>query len=480
MAAVASGLLAAPAAASPTTVGTATAPLAGGPRLAGDSLLYSERGSRRIVLRLATAGADPRKLRSEPVPAPPNEEEESPGDFESSNSALAASGERLAYALATTVGNARYQQGRSTVTLLGGTLAGPFGEASTCSSEGIYGPASSTVDVDGPRVASTDCVGRIVVRDYGAGPEPVVATLAPSQGLAASDLALAGDLVAFNAYGIGPSGSSAPTTEVYDWRTGTRLYAVPRATSFDLQPDGTLATARAGDASCDGGRLTWSSPAEPVEHVLPASPCRGDVKLAGGRIATVVRSGAGPRRTLALIALDGAQIDAADLGPLGMQEGEIDYDGRSVAYALRDCSNGSDLLRESAAVPAPRDEPTACETRIRSPRANLARGTSSVAIPIGCPDGCFGVLALRARVGRHVEPIGQAQVLVRPVAPCGPSQELATVTLARAARDAIRARGELTALAALRTRDRDGRDRATKRRIVLRAAGSSARGAQAC
>jgi hypothetical protein len=441
-----------------------------GPRLAGSNLFYGEIGAKRTALQLASGSGERRKLLSAPPPTS-SSDETSPGDYATLRGAIAASEQRLGYAQASAAGNARYQQGNSTVRLFGGGVTGPFAQIASCSNDGIYGPASDAIDADGFRVASTDCAGSIVIRDY-SGPDPSVTSISAGQLLSAGSLALAGDHVAYNAYGIGPGTTTPRTTTVYDWAKRGTLYEVPRVESFDVQSDGTLAGAKpSAEPGCEGGRLSWFSRAEPTEHVLPVEPCRAGIRVAGGRIA-VVLAGSGSERVLSLVDLDGNRTDVARLGSPGLLVGEPDYDGTNVAYALSNCLGGADLLIESAVTPTLREESSACPVRIRSSHARLAHGSKSVSVPVGCAVGCAGLAEMTGRIDGAMRTIGVGRLrVVPPPSPpvtCAPAPAV-SVRLARAARVALRSGRKVVARLVLTTQDRTGDSRTTKRRIKLTA-----------
>ena len=237
---------ASPAAAAPQLVTRTSGNVALGPALAGERLFYGELGRSAMALRIATIGAGTRRLDTVSRPGSSSENEVSPGDYSIVSSSLAASPERLAFVQLSSAGNARYQQGQNSIRQLGGTPTGRLSTLAQCGNQSYYGPGSSTVDVDGTRTAATDCAGRIVIRDHDA----VVATVEAGPGLAVGTLALAGRYVAYNAYAVPPF--TTPTaTVVHDWTTNSKVYEVPRATSFDLQADGTLAVATVPDATCE-------------------------------------------------------------------------------------------------------------------------------------------------------------------------------------------------------------------------------------
>jgi hypothetical protein len=458
--------LAAPAAADPR-VAARSGDLVLASRLAGDRLFYGERRGSGMRLVVAAPGAARRIVGTGPLPGSSFDDDESPGEYSTTRSELAASAERLAYAESHAAGNARYQQGVSTLRHFTGTPATGLSPVATCHNSDPFSPASPTTDVDGPLVASTDCTGSVVIRDYAAG-GATVASFSPGERLAAGDIALAGRYVAYNAYGIGPFGTTPGTTVVHDWVANARVYEVPRVTSFDLQDDGTLAAATASP-DCTTGRLSWFSAAEPTEHVLPVTPCVDAVSIAGGRIATVIETGE-KQRVLALVGLDGTRTEAARLGTAPMLAAAPDFDGTRVSYALRNCAGSADLLIESATAPEPRDEPPACPLRIRSGSAAIGPSERTAPVSLECELGCLATLSIRMRVDGRLRHVASREVRIRPDDPCVDQALPFELALQSAARREVRRRGSVPAHVFATARDRDGTARTAKRRFTLRAA----------
>ena len=459
---------AAPAAAAPTQI-TRSGELALGPRLAGERLFYGEiyRGSVRVTL----AGRDEPRQRlafgSVPFSSFADDDEE-PGGYSFARSSLAASPERLAYAEVHGSGNARYQQGVTRLERMIGAHQGGLRPLETCDSNNPNGPAAAAVDADGRHVATTDCAGRIEIREHPSLDEGIT-RVDPGPGLAVGTLALAGRYVAYNAYGLAPGSATPATTVVYDWVAGSKLYEVPRQASFDLQADGKLAAASvpSGDRSCTQGRLAWFSPQEPTEHVLPVTPCSEQATIAADRIAVVTR--AGEERTVSLVALDGTQAEAARLGDARIQRGTHDFDGTRIAYALGNCLGGADLFVESAAAPQPRAVSPVCPIRVVSGSAPVGPGDTSVPVAVECELGCYGSVEIRMRVGGQVRTVGERRVRVAPDDPCGALGLSVEVELSPAARRELRRRKRLNANAVARGADRTGRPRRESRTLRLRA-----------
>jgi hypothetical protein len=458
-------VLAAPAGADPR-VAARTGDLVLSPRLSGDRLLFGERRGSEMRLVVGAPGATRRVVGTGPVPGTSSDDEASPGEYSSTSSEIAASADRLAYSVSRAAGNARYQQGVSSLTHFTGAPTAALAEVDDCHNADFFSPASPTTDVDGSRVASTDCSGALVIRDYAAG-GAVVARFSPGERMAAADVALAGRYVAYNPYGIGPVGTTPPTTVVHDWVANAKVYEVPRVPRFDLQDDATLA-AVSTSRGCSG-KLAWFSAAEPTEHVLPVTPCVDGVRIAAGRIATVVEASDG-QRALALIGLDGTRTDAARLGSEPMRVGVPDYDGARVAYGLRNCGGGADLLVESATAPEPRDEPPACPIRIRSGSAAVGPSERTVPVFLECEMGCLASLSLRMRVDGRLRTVASRRVRIRPDQPCVSLPLPFELALKSAARREVRERRSVSARLSASAPDRAGVVRVTKRRFTLRAA----------
>ncbi|HEX2127130.1 MAG TPA: hypothetical protein VHF45_11300 [Thermoleophilaceae bacterium] len=468
VAVIVAGALAAPAGAEPTRVDRIPGDVIEGPRLAGDSVFYGEVGRRRIALRLASSVPPRRKLAElSPPPSPPDEEEGSPGDYVEYSSAIEASSEWLAFKQVVSSGNARYQQGTSSLSLFGGTLTGDFGQTETCSNNNYYGPAAAALDVDGARSASSNCDGSVVIRDHsGASPNT---TVSAGNMLAIGDLDLAGRYLAYNAYPISPTGTSQATTVVHDWVANTKAYEVPRVASFDLQDDGTLAvsTGQIDDLDCSDGKLAWYSIAQPTEHVLPVKPCTSEVRIVGGRIAVVAAGSNETERMLALVGLDGARTDVARLGS-GLRRGGLDFDGERVAYALGNCLGGADLFTAPANAPVLRDEPIACPVGGLPKKGSLGPKDTAAHVNVNCPRGCRGRLTLTAQVNGKTKQIGTRVVSIHPEDLC--LAKIHRVTIKSSVRSLLRSRGSLLARVTVATSDRNGAPRVATRGFRLRAA----------
>jgi hypothetical protein len=473
--------LAAPAGAEPTLAGRSSGDVITGPRLAGESVFYGEMGSKRTVLRLATPGTKARKLITlNPPPSPPDPDEESPGDFVSFSDEIAASAQRLAYKVVVVSGNGRYQVGNSRLLLYGGGtgLVDDFSRLEDCGHSDIYSPAAAALDIDGPRVASTNCTGNVVIRDY-TGPTPTEKSVSAGSGLAIGTARMAGRYLAYNAYPIGPTGTTPTVTVVHDWVADTKVYEIPRVTNYDIQDDGTLAvaTGEVDDLDCSKGKLAWYSVAQPTEHVLPVKPCTSEVRIAGNRIAANAAGENGTDRVFALVGLDGTRTDVARLGT-GMRRGTIDYDGTRVAYTLGNCLGGADLLTESASAPALRDEPVACPVGGLPKKASLGPKDKAAHVNVKCPRGCRGRIEITAQIGGKTRRIGSLTSTIAPEDRC--LAKVHRVPISSSARALLRERGSLLARVTVATSDRNGAPRVTTRALRLRAASSNSKTPKDC
>jgi hypothetical protein len=469
------GALAAPAAAAPTKVTSATNEVMG-LELAGPRLFYGELSRKGLLLTLTDPNNPKRRLYTASIPGSTSDDDT--GEYSNTRSALAASADQLAFAQAASSGNAKYQQGASSLGVLGGPPIGDLFELDSCGHSDPYGPASSSVDVDGPRIASTDCTGQIVVRDYTAPAQPTLTRVNPGQGIAAAAIAIAGRYVAYNAYGIGPTATSPTVTVVHDWMANTKLYEVPRQESFDLQADGKLASVKATPSAtdCADHEAQWFSAAEPTAHVLPVRPCTTDVHIAGDRVAVVTNPQDSPsaQHLLTLVGTDGSVGYAARLGTRAMAGGDHDFDGQRVAYSVRNCAGSRDLFTESATTPQPRDEAQACPVLIRASSARLGPTVPTIPFVIECSRGCDALATVRMRLGRKLVTVGSKRVRLTPDDPCTSSAQRYGLKLASPARREVRMRGSVKADLIVTAADRAGVERTTKRKLTIRTASRDA------
>jgi hypothetical protein len=472
------GVLAAPApAADPNPVTRIHSGAIVGPRLAGESVFFGQLGSKRIVLRLATANGQ-RVLARLPVHS--TSSDETSGDFTTFSAEIAASPNRLEYKEALNNGNARYDQGLSTLTLYGGGVTGPFGKADDCSTGNFFAPTSASLDVDGPRVAFTDCAGRVVVRDH-TGPQPVDRVVDPGSGLvAAGTLALAGDYVAYNTYPAGPGQPTPSTTEVRNWKTGAKLYEVPRVGVFDLQADGKLAsvTGLASSGNCRGGKVDWYSPAQPTAHTIGLA-CSADVRIAGDRVLVSTTGVDYDRRYIDLLALDGS--DPHEVVETGnTRRGGLDFDGQRLTFGIGNCGGGVDVYDMSSGDHGGHVQFGLCFVTVLSKSATLASHGRSVPVRLECEDGCVADLSITMPLGHGTSVVGSRRArIATPDGPIVCSHGIPfDVKLSPAARAELRRRHVVGGHLIVKTHFPEGRTKTDTQRLTLRA--GSATGAAAC
>jgi hypothetical protein len=439
-----------------------------GPRVAGDSVFFGQRGSYRVVLRLASVDGS-RALAK--LPRHSSSSDLDSGEFTSFSSRIAASPNRLEYEEALTSGSDRYQQSLSTLTLYGGGLSGPFGKTDTCSSSNFNSPASASLDADGPRVAFVDCAGRVVVRDH-TGPQPIDKVANPGGGLVvAGTLALAGDYVAYNAYPAGPGLPAPSTTEVRNWRTGAKLYEIPRVSHFDLQADGKLAsvTSLAASGRCRNGAVDWYSAAQPTAHPIGRA-CSSDVRIAGDRVLVASTGVDYDRRYIDLLALDGSDpVQVVETG--NTRRGGLDFDGQRLAFGIGNCGGGVDVYEMSASAPGGHVQFGLCEVDVLSRSATLGSHSRSVPVRLECQDGCVADLSITmpSRNGTALAGSRRAQVAT-PDGPivCSHGTSFG-VKLNSAARAELRRRHAVNGHLIVRAHTPDGRVMTDTRRLALRA-----------
>jgi hypothetical protein len=448
-----------------------------GPRVAGESVFFGQRGSKKLVLRLASANGS-RALAK--LPRHTGSPEDLSGEFTTFSAGIAASPNRLEYKEVLTGGSAKYQQSLSTLTLFGGGLTGPFGKTDTCSTDNFDAPASTSLDVDGLRAAFTDCAGKIVIRDH-TGPQPSDTILDPGSGLvAAGTLALAGDYVAYNAYPV-RSGLPAPsTTEVQNWRTGAMLYEVPRVSHFDLQADGKLAAVSdlAPSGRCRGGKVDWYSAAQPTAHPIGGA-CSSDVRIAGDKVAVATTGVDYDRRYIDLLSLDGSDpVEIVETG--NARRGGLDFDGQRLAFGIGNCGGGVDVYSMSSSERGGHVQFGLCFVKVLSKSATLAGHERSVPVTLECEDGCVADLSITMPIGSRTSVAGSRRATI--ATPDGPivcSHGTAFgVKLKPAARAELRRRHVVSGRLIVKTRFPDGRTATDTQRLTLRA--SPAVGAAAC
>lgn len=219
--------------------------------------------------------------------------------------------------------------------------------------------------------------------------------------------------IAGNYLAMGNYDGRTRTVEVYDWRDGSLLYAVrakldedeERAGTFEVQADGKLAAILRGSGDfCDAA---WFSPAEPRPHVVGTTLCYGDVRLASDRLAWM------------RIAKQHGELVVTPLGSPGRaavrfpaRQGSTSvppffaWDGRRLAYSVERCDGRSDLrVRTHTDAPAFRDrKPRGCPLHLPSHTVYVKRHARSARIPLRCPRGCAGTIAVVKRYAGLYQP----------------------------------------------------------------------------
>jgi hypothetical protein len=216
----------------------------------------------------------------------------------------------------------------------------------------VFGPGCTnvlptSVDVDGADVLDSEltetCDGmepvprgsRVVLRRGRAATRTVVTLPRRSE-----EVALAGRFIGWR--------DANEAVAVYDLRRRRVAYRVqPVVLGFDLQADGTSAIV--GEQA-----VAWASPRKPEPHRLRGGAYGGYVRIAGGRIAfaSQVTNGRTWRTSVALVDLRNRLTTlAAYQGsfPSSASVTYVDFDGRSVAFALERYPRGVVSLYRLAA-----------------------------------------------------------------------------------------------------------------------------------
>lgn len=285
-----------------------------------------------------------------------------------------------------------------------------------------------------------DDLGRLVLRDFTTG-----VTRALPDAPARTALRLRGRFAAW----LAEEGGST-TLVVYDHVAGAVAYSAPAADvrAFDLDADGTVA-AVAGRASrpCSSGRLLRYSVASPAPAEIDVPVCATGVRIDAGRIVFLGWEGAS--RTLRLAGPDGAVRDLVRFGRV--RPGGFDAEGERIAWAARACSGGEAIFTAGLGQAPLGVGSINCRARFGSGVVPVRRGVATVRLR--CPRGCGGELRLRHMGRRHFSLLrGEREV---------------RVTLSDRARQRLRRRGALDALAKLVTRNRAGDRHARMRQVTL-------------
>ncbi|HEX8068067.1 MAG TPA: hypothetical protein VF520_16235 [Thermoleophilaceae bacterium] len=450
LAAVASLPAAAPALARQDVV--ATVPSAG-PLLSGSHLVYTrpdDAGGEEepdLAVVAARAGSRPRTVATVTKVA---------GFDRVSLLGFAASSRLVAYA--TFVGGNQY--GFFTQSASAGPLAGPIVGLGSGGDQSCALPAGD-VDAGGYVAAWTEAPGSPAPSAPSACPAPGYRVLA--RDLSAGDsqgrvLAVAstflGDVRTAGRFTAWRQGSP-PAIVVHDRDAGAEAYRIDqsgadRLTSYDLQADGKVAGTLAGGGAGAPAAVAWFSPAERTAHRL-ALGATSAVVLAGDSIA-FRRSAAGGSE-LAVSDLAGRTHAVVSFSRPELQVGGFDFDGGRMAFGRRECAGPVLAIERAdgtgASVP---DGPLSCEARV--PGAVTAKRSGWVRIPVGCPRGCRGTVALRFGdlvVERRLRALrGHVPVRFR---------------LRAAERRRLRAAGALHGRATVRLADRLGRSHAARSAI---------------
>jgi hypothetical protein len=246
--------------------------------------------------------------------------------------------------------------------VVAGTARGRVRELQACPGRSSGGIQS----LDGSRLAISSCDGsKLVVRDLA---RPRARSIeVPMRAISRrplTDVTLAGGYLAVTEYGPGGVPDVGLTIRVLRWPSLDPVYTLTGARvsySFELARDGTLVAIRIpngepalaprpGPPPCLDAMLetVWLSPAEPVAHVLPGTPCEDEVSLHGDRvlvgrlvapaakgdvitdIALTDLRGAAPRRVLA--------NDTPDFPPAGVRfaaDGSVEVQREGCGDTLR-------------------------------------------------------------------------------------------------------------------------------------------------
>lgn len=421
--------------------------------LAGSQVVYSRPTAGRIVVRARRPGGAARTLMEDKLPAGTGGGIEpligvSPG--------LAASGRRVG--LLVLVEKARSQEEEIVASELWGgppsgrltrILAGRGSIGATC--EPVPGAVAVTGNtlVDVQSSCRSPQVHRVVVRDYDAGGGAVTIATAPAIG----DIAAAGRFVAWLQADREPAGQPAPwTIVVYDLDRQAEAYRIPadpaqEISRLQVQADGTVLLD--GRQHPPGqpwiSRLAYFTLAGPQSGTDVPTPAGwfppGGHSFAASRIVAAQYPSSGPS-SLGLVDLTGAatRIAQAPRGTLGTT---VDYDGAHVAYMEQRCQ-GNTLVRQDASLPASVAGSTATDCPVSIAGGTLRVRGAKVRVPVTCPRGCYGSLAL-TRSGHR---LAAAHTLSVP--PAG--RATVTFTLTASARRAV-SRGTLAATVTATTTD---------------------------
>jgi hypothetical protein len=225
--------------------------------------------------------------------------------------------------------------------------------------ESGLGPGAGRIDVSGDLVAFVRCDNTLELRDLsGGGATQVV-------GRDVRGVRLAGRYVAW----LEDDRSSPPSRAelvVYDRQAGAEAYRVPAASpasalgSFSLQADGKVALSFDPDPNDTNARsvVAWASPSRSSVHRLPLPRRYGySLRLRNDELVFSRSSRDGNHEQLGVTGLSGhARLILRRSSGRG-----IDFDGRHIAYPIRDCRRWTVVRQPLSAKRHP--SPRRCGTR---------------------------------------------------------------------------------------------------------------------
>jgi hypothetical protein len=261
-------------------------------------------------------------------------------------------------------------------------LAAPLGQSSfarvaaSCLWEDYCGSPGLNADLDGSvAVLPTGVQSQAVVRDLaGSGQGVVLDNVATPK--------VAGRYVAWRL----PFGLNIRQVVVYDWVARREAYRVtgPHAGNVDLvdlQSDGTVLFRNSPFGSPRGADplYFWASPSEPSPHPQSLAPRTGDFNLTGGdfralRNGTIIYPVVRRSRGQKVVELRRARLGGGDLGRLAAGANLVglgDFDGERLSWRERGC-NGVRVLA------APLAKLNARPRRVRDCRLRLSRNPAVV------------------------------------------------------------------------------------------------------
>jgi hypothetical protein len=339
--------------------------------------------------------------------------------------------------------------GSAGASLYTGPSAGPLSPLFECNGESAFRqsstPGTPPFDVDGDRLAylahpCPEGPGKteVIVRDLGSPGAPVVERFTPEKEFAWG-LDLAGGLLAL--YGM-RDGLDTAGVGVYDLDGNQRGFG-SSANFFSLQPDGKVASAYI--YQFQGCNLSWNAP-DGSSGSVPGACARGQMAMAGDRIAYRAREQESSPETLEVATLDGTRTVRATAAVGGLLS-EVDFDGTRLVYAVAACTVGNSLIVDDLQGPSVKYE-SRCPVRITG-KPVPATGSGLVQVRLACSAGCQGVLDLRRGKRSVVKRTGTA---VQEEA----GRVLVPLRLTASVRRELRRQGSLSASALFRVRTRNG------------------------